>query len=194
MNRALLPLILIIIAVAGFFMWINPHYENVKLLTAQLGDSNNALAKVQELESVKASLVDKENSFKQDDLTKLQKLLPDNVDNIRLFLDIQGIASRYGTSIQNISVADQGQKTTATQAIGPSGKAYGQMTLSFSVTTTYENLSSFLKDLEDSLRLVEINSLSFTADNKTPDKYQVSLGIKTFWLNPTSPTTLTSSQ
>ena len=35
------------------------------------------MARAQELESVRAKLVDKENSFNQSDLTKLQKLLPE---------------------------------------------------------------------------------------------------------------------
>jgi Tfp pilus assembly protein PilO len=183
MNRALLPLILIIIAITAFFMWVNPHYANVKVLGADLAESNKALGQVAELESVRASLVDKENSFTEDNLTRLQKLLPDNVDNIRLFLDMQGVASRYASSIQEISVANQDQKTTTTQAIGPSNKEYGQMILSFSINISYENLSLFLKDLENSLRVVEIKSLAFTADDKNPNLYKVSIGINAFWLN-----------
>ena len=194
MNKVLFPLLLIVISIAAFFLWINPHYANVTALQTESNQSDDALAKVTQLESVRASLVDKENSFNQSDLAKLQALLPDNVDNIRLFLDIQGVASRYGTSIQNISVADQGQTAKTTQAIGPSGKQYGQMTLSFSIATSYENLSLFLKDLENSLRLVEIKSLSFTADNKAPNYYKVTLGINAFWLNPKTPTSLKSSQ
>lgn len=188
MNRVLLPLILIIIAIASVFFWINPHYANVTVLRVESRDSSDALAQVDELESVRASLVDKENTFAQEDLKKLQKLLPDNVDNIRLFLDIQGIASRYGTSIADISVADQTQKTSGAKTIGPSNKPYGQMTLSFSVNTTYENLGLFLKDLEKGLRLVEIKSLAFTADNKNPNRYKVSVGINAFWLNAKSAT------
>lgn len=195
MNRTLFPLLLIIIAVIAFFLWVNPHYANVQVLGTQLTQSNNALAQVTELNSVRSSLVDKENSFNQSDLAKLQKLLPDNVDNIRLFLDIQGVASRYGTSIQDISVADQGQTSGATTAaIGPSNKSYGQMVLSFSINISYENLNLFLNDLENSLRLVEIKSLTFTTDNKNPDIYKVSVGINAFWLNPTLATKITSSQ
>jgi Tfp pilus assembly protein PilO len=189
MNRTLLSVILLIISIAAFFWWVNPRYENAKILSAQLSSSNSALASAKELESLRASLVDKENSFKQEDLAKLQKLLPDNVDNIRLFLNIQGVAARYGTSIQDISVAGQDQKTTGTQAIGPSDKQYNQMTLSFSISTSYENLGLFIKDLEKSLRIVEIKSLSFVADNKNPNHYKVAIGINTFLLGSTVTTT-----
>ena len=193
MNRALLPILLVIISIIAFFMWINPQYANVQTLWTQQSQTNTALAQVAELQSVRASLVDKENSFNQADLAKLQKFLPDNVDNIRLFLDMQGVASRYGTSIQDISVANQGQSSTATtQAIGPSNKSYGQMVLSFSVNISYENLSLFLKDLEDSLRLIEIKSLGFTVDNKAPDTYKVSVGLDAFWLSPIPTTNITT--
>src|ERR1035437_7523461 len=141
MNRALLPLILIILSVTGFFMWVNPHYENIKVLKAQMVDSDSAMANLKQLESAKLRLQNAESNFAKADIDKLQKLLPDNIDNIRLLLDIQGIASHYGVSIQDISVADQGQKTTtpSAQAIGPSNKQYGQMALSFSVGMSYEN-------------------------------------------------------
>ena len=185
MNRVLIPLLLIIVAISSFFFWINPQYANVQLLQTKLSQSNSALASVAELESTRAKLVDQENNFSESNVTKLNKLLPDNVDNIRLFLDIQGIASRYGTSIADISVADPSQKTT-TQSIGPSSKQYGEMTLSFSITTSYENLNLFLKDLEKGLRLVEIKSLSFIADNKNPNRYKVTVGINAFWLNSTA--------
>ena len=194
MNRVFLPLLLIIASIAAFYFWINPHYTNVQALQVQLSQSNDALDKVAQLETVKSSLVDKENAFNSSDLDKLKKLLPDNVDNIRLFLDIQGIASHYGTNIADISVANQGTNSGSTQAIGPSSSQYGQMVLSFSITTSYENLNLFLKDLEKSLRLVEIKSLAFTADNKNPNTYKVSIGINTFWLSSKPATTLTSTQ
>jgi hypothetical protein len=195
MNKVLLPLILIIISIAAFFLWINPNYTKVKTLQTTLAESNKALDKVTELEAVRASLVDKENAFNQSDLAKLQKMLPDNVDNIRLFLDMQGVASRYSTSIQDISVADQSAKTPApAAAIGPSGKQYGQMVLSFSVNIAYENLGLFLKDLENSLRVVEVKSLSFMVDSKNPNSYKVSLGLNAFWLSPKAATKPISSQ
>ncbi|HAO64604.1 TPA: hypothetical protein DCQ44_01325 [Candidatus Taylorbacteria bacterium] len=196
MNRVILPLLLVIASIASFFMWINPHYTAVKDLKVQLAESQDALDKIVELESVRSSLVDKENAFQPADITKLQKLLPDNVDNTRLFLDIQGVASHYGTSIQDISVgAGQASGAVATtQAIGSSKKQYGQMVLGFSINTTYENLSLFLNDLEKSLRLVEIKSLGFTADNKNPNHYKVALSINAFWLNPKTATSIKSTQ
>jgi Tfp pilus assembly protein PilO len=197
MNRVLVPLLLIIIAITSFFLWINPHYEEVKVLRVKQAQSDEALDKIKQLETVRAKLVDQENAFNQDDLEKLKKFLPDNVDNIRLFLDIQGIASRYGTSIADIEVGEdksssksKTKSTTSSKAIGPSNKPYGEMTLSFSVATTYENLNSFLTDLEKSLRLVEIKSLSFEADNKTPNRYKVALAINAFWLSPKTASTL----
>lgn len=185
MNRALLPLILIILSVTGFFMWVNPHVENIKVLKTQMIESDSAMTSLKQLESAKLRLQNAESNFAKADTDKLQKLLPDNIDNIRLLLDIQGIASHYGVSIQDISVADQGQKTTApsAQAIGPSNKQYGQMALSFSIGMSYENLMLFLKDLEKDLRLVEIKSISFAADNKNPNTYKVSVSINAFWLS-----------
>ena len=185
MNRALVPIFLIIVSIAGFFMWINPHYANVQALNAELKQSQDALAQAQQLDTVKNSLMAKKDSFNADDLDKLQKMLPDNVDNIRLFLDLQGVASHYNTSITDIAAGDTGQQkaSTSAQPIGPSDKQYNQMALSFSIAISYEDLILFLKDLEKSLRIVEIKSISFAADNANPDHYKVSVSINASWLN-----------
>ena len=185
MNKNLLAVGLLIVSVAAFFMWVNPQYAIVKTSTAELNDSKSALAQAQELDSVRSQLSDKENSFSQEDMAKLQKMLPDSVDSVRFIIDMQSIAARQGLAVQDIAVNDVGSASAASSAtaLGPSGKPYSETQLGFSITTTYEKLLSFLGDLEKNLRLVEIKSLSFTADDVHPNIYKVSMTLSTFWLN-----------
>lgn len=186
MNKTLLGIGLLIISVSAFFMWINPHYGTVKILKAELADSKSALAQAQELDSIRDKLVEKENSFSLSDVAKLKKFLPDSVDNIRFIIDMQGIASHYGLAIGDISVGDTAKTTSSGAAIGPSSKQYGETQLGFSVATSYENLISFLKDIEKSLRVMEIKSLSFNVDNKSPNVYKVSITVGAFWAQKAS--------
>ena len=54
---------------------------------------NEALNNSKALEDKRDTLTAKYNTIDPNDLIKLQKLLPDNVDNIRLILEIGQIAS-----------------------------------------------------------------------------------------------------
>src|ERR1035437_1839059 len=96
MFKYILPIILIGVAVAGFFILADPLYQGVSLKRTQIASYNEALNNSKALEAERDKLTQKYNSFDPDNLAKLQKLLPDNVDNIRLILEIEKIASPYG--------------------------------------------------------------------------------------------------
>ena len=86
MQKFILPTVLIGIAVAGFFMFTSPFYEGISLKKEQIASYNEALDNSKALEAERDKLTQKYNSFDPENLAKLQKLLPDNVDNIRLIL------------------------------------------------------------------------------------------------------------
>ena len=195
MNKTLLGVGLIIISIAAFFMWINPHYANVKVLSAQLADSKSALAKAQQLNIVKTKLVDQENSISPDNIAKLQKLLPNGLDSVRFIIDIQNIAAAHGLTIQDVSAGDSRGTTQVTHSavLGPSSKPYSETQLSFSITTSYSNLVSFLQDMEKSLNVIEVKSLAFSVDDKNPSAYKVLITVGSFWMNQSASNSTVSS-
>ena len=52
--------------------------------------------------------------------------------------------------------------------------------MSFKVSAPYENFVKFMKDLEQSLRIVDVTALSFKANAN--NIYDYSVSIKTYWL------------
>ncbi len=182
--RSLLPLLLILAGVGLFFIFTDEQYTIFKTKLNQRAEYTTALNQYDELLKIRDSLQAQQASFTSENRTRLQKIVPDNVDNIRLFLDMQGIAARFRMGVANIRVGDSGV-TGTTPAIGPSQGNTETITLSFNTTTNYENLILFLQELERSLRVVEIRSLSFVAGT-TPNTYQVTIGLNTFWLKSPS--------
>ena len=150
-----MPVILIGIAVTFFFLVTNPMYsDSTNGLTAiktQIASYNDALSTSKTLESERDALTTKYNAIDPDNLAKLQKLLPDNVNNIRLILEIEQIASPYGMALSNIkydTTTDTGTNTTTTVQGGstPStttNKNYGTFNLEFSTSGTYDNFINF---------------------------------------------------
>ena len=78
------------LAVAGgiFFLYTQPAYDNVQVLKGRIAQYDQALDKAAELQQLKQSLLSRFNAFRPEDLDRLQKLLPDHVDNVRLILDL----------------------------------------------------------------------------------------------------------
>jgi Tfp pilus assembly protein PilO len=195
-----MPIILIGIAASLFFMFTNPIYNDISILKTTLASYNEALDNSKALENERDKLTAKYNAINPDDLTKLQKLLPENVDNIRLILEIEQIALPYGMALKNVQYDSTDTTNAGTNAAGAiaggvaakpnSSKDYGTLDLEFSTSGSYDNFINFTKDLENNLRIVDISSIAFSSDTVTnlnpkvasPEIYKYDFKIKTYWL------------
>ena len=177
----ILPLLLIGLAGFLFFQFTDPLFAQIKERQAERDKLNVALENVKQLRAVQVELLNTYNSFSPTDLDRLHKLLPDNIDNVRLIIDIDNIAERYGMNIKDIRIqTDEGKEgeEAAVSERGPIVK--GTVTLSFSVTGPYTNFQSFMVDLAKSLRVVDAAAVSFSSNDK--DFYTYSVEVKTYWL------------
>jgi len=197
--RLFFPLILISIAVAGFLTLVKPFYDGIAAIRAQATAYDQALTNSKALENERDKLVRKYNSFDPVDLENLAKLLPDNVDNIRLILEIEKIAAPYGMALKNVkyeaakaastaSVESPriGQIEGAATVVAASPGDYGTWNLEFSVTGAYDDFLSFVQDLEKNLRIVDITSIDFSSgaggSGGQDEVYTYSFKIRTYWL------------
>jgi len=96
MMRFIMPIILITISITLFFVFANPIYNEISVLRGEVASYNEALDNSKALENERDKLTAKYNAINPENLTKIAKLLPENVDNIRLILEIEQIALPYG--------------------------------------------------------------------------------------------------
>ncbi len=197
-----MPIILIVISITLFFMFAQPIYNNIAQLNLQMKSYDEALDNAKNYRNEEDKLTKKYNSISQDDLTKIQKLLPNNISNIRLILEIEQIALPYGMALKNVKYnATDTTKTTSGEKVATvqggeapasSSKDYGVWDLSFSTTGSYNNFLNFTRDLEKNLRIVDVSSIGFSSDTAgaigpnssltSTDSYTYDFKIKTYWL------------
>lgn len=209
MSRYILPIIFIAASVGAFFLYIDPQYQRITELRAKQDNLNEALNRSEELQEERDALLSQYNQFSDRSLQRLNEMLPDSVDNVRLALDIDQLASSVGMQIRDIAIestsdgsvqSDQssgsGNGQSQEQTLGPSTKPYSHAMLSFTAIGTYDEFSEFLRSLENSLRLVDVTGVSFTSEpvlsqeqreaGTSPDelRYSYEIVIRTYWLKP----------
>lgn len=182
--KSLTPIIFIIVSIAIFFTVTDPIYKEVKTLQVKYAQYQDVLDKSKELLDKRKNLQDKYNGFAEEDVNRLKKLLPDTVDNVRLIIDIDEIAKRYGLTIKNVRLDDSkvskaGVKD-ATATITAGDSKYGTIPMGFSVSSDYKTFLSFLEDLEGSLRIVDVTNISLKPGAN--EVYSFDVSLKTYWL------------
>lgn len=179
--RFVIPSVLLIAAIGLFVVYTNPTYQSSQEITMQVSSYDEALDRSQELRRARDELLARRNTFATEDLQKLQRMLPDNVDNIRLIIEINNIASKHALALQNVELGElsDSRQARSTFSVGASGDPIGSVDVSFSLSTTYEKFLAFLADLERSLRIVDVQGITFSADETVS---QYNLTIRTYWL------------
>ncbi len=199
MTKLLMPIVIIGAAVAGFVMFANPIYVEIQTLKEKSASYDEALNNSKALETERDKLTQKYNTINPENLSKLLKLLPENVDNIRLILEIEKLAAPYGMALKDVKyetideTKTSGNSNTGGGTSPSARKDYGTWDLQFSTTGTYPNFLEFIKSLESNLRIVDIVSINFlsaegekrstTEESKSNvPTYTYEFKIRTYWL------------
>jgi len=191
-----MPTLLIGLGIAGFLLITKPIYEEALVLKEQADKYNEALANARILQQERDRLTSKFNSFNKSDIERLEKIVPDSVDNIKLILEIQKVAEEKGIFVSNVEFEpeqftqqeNQNQQSNIRRPGANENLDYDVFNLEFSIGGRYADFVDFMALLEKSLRVVDIKSISFTPgssvgrDNMFTDDYRYTFRINTFRL------------
>ncbi len=178
MPKHITPVILVMVSIALFFFFIVPRYEGIKDIQERIVPLNEALSNSKKIQAVRDGLLSSYNNIAEADLDRLQKILPDHVDNVRLILEVDRIASRNNMILQN--VVTRGSFRDEQNTLGPNDSLFGKLRINFSIAGRYDSLVNFLSELEQSLRVVDVVALSFSRGEG--DFYEYEIEVDTYWL------------
>lgn len=204
--KSIISLILIAASIVFFIYFTKPKWNELKqnkIEVEQLSVAeNNAFKLKQKIDS----LLKIKTSISELDLEKINKMIPDNVENIRLIIDfdkmLQDLIDKKGTAY--IYRKNNPQNSTEFSIDNPNivksdnlvddsfnASDLGVATFNFSVSLTYGDFLDFLKMIESSVRIFHIESITFSAPSNAGDLgltkpeeivYNFNVSLKTYWL------------
>jgi hypothetical protein len=180
--RNLVSIILIIGSLVLFGVFTNPRYAKVRELQAEANAFDSALERSKELISIRDALLARYNAFPSDTIARLNTMLPNSIDTVRLIIDVNTLASKYGMSLASIAIGAPDEAAVGGQALGPATSEYGTLSLSFAVSASYDRFRAFLNDLERSLRLIDVTEVGFGIASKETGLTTYTVEITTYWL------------
>lgn len=181
--KNIIPIIITIISVATFVLVVQPQYNEIQTMQTQDTELEDVLDNARKLQSLRDGLLDKRKEIASSDIRRLEKLIPESADNVKLILEFEQIADRYDISIEAASATKEDDDNgNQIQNFDIETKDYGIITLDFTINGGYSELISFLKDVEKNLRITDIRALGITPSDGFDTNYTYSLTIDTYWL------------
>lgn len=182
--KILTPILLIVLALSLFFWFVVPTYQSLGSLRVERSQYEDALVAAKEASVKRDELVNKYNSMSSADLDKLEKLLPDSIDTVRLVVDLNTIAAKYGpigsAGIRDIKMSTVGDPQSNV-VVAQDQSPYGTLVVTFTTSMAYDKFLNFVRDLERSLKILDISSILFRPVD-TGNVYEYTISLKTYWL------------
>lgn len=184
MTSRLLPFFSLVLAVGIFFGYVSPLWNGkVADAKAAIADDNKALEAAERYVERQNQLATERAAIDPTALARLEKFLPDSVDNVGMILDLDALGTRAGLALTSI---DATNSSTASQATGASGASVvpndpiGTVDLTIDATGTYSALQAFLDGVERSERLLDVRDITVTGSNTGIYAYHLTLRL--YWL------------
>jgi len=187
MFRIIVPIILIIVSGLVGFFYILPLYENVMTARDEGRGIDDALQKTKDIGDIAEELRGTVEGISSSDLDKLEVILPKDVDEIRFLNMLNSIARRNNLALEGLTVKsnldEKGNNLAGlTGVLKPV-----PLDASFSVFAPYETFQVFLKDLEQSLALIDVQSITLSVlgaveGEEVTDSYIYKVNLSTYLL------------
>lgn len=184
MKSLITPLILIIAAVALFFTFTDAKYQEVKQLQVDQQVYQERFELIENLINTRDTvLAPKYNSLTEAQVTRLNKAIPRQVNNIKLINDIDRLLAKFNTKVDSFSFSskDEGSAATNNVVAASAEPKLQSMEVTVAFAAPYATFQDILRELEKSLRFIDIESVGFTA-NADKTTYNYSVKFTTYWL------------
>jgi len=184
MNSKILPILALMLSVGIFFAYVSPTWSgSIAATKAAISSDDQALAAAKEYGVRQNELASARDAIGPADLDRLAAFLPDSVDNVRLILNLNALAARAGLSLSNVDVisgASGSDNPSSGILSAPAENPVGSVDLSLSALGTYPALQDFLRNIEKSQRLLDVQDLTVKGSNTGLYTYQMK--IRLYWL------------
>ena len=193
MTKTFAPILLFIIAVGLFFSYTRPAFELLKAFQDQEEQIDVAIEDARRLLERHDSLITKYGNIPQQDKMRLNKILPNELDVVRLILDVDSLAAKNKIQIKafDIPQLDMPSLTQTTQRARTAQPAQQDSPIGSAVVTiecegAYEDLKAMLFEIERSLSVMDVVRLDVVvADMTRPGAKEgiaYKIGLQSYWL------------
>lgn len=188
MMRTLTPLLSLLIAVLLYFFFTQPAFTEVTELKGEIDEYEDATESYLEFSSLLEQKLSVKRNRSAAENERLERLLPDDVDETRILVDLEAMAESHNMLFGNVEVKTGEEAQFSVQEEGsedefvdeferPAVRGFGLVSteITFEVIGTYEQFKELLSDIEESLTLLEVTKITLNATEGSFQQFAVTI-------------------
>jgi len=159
--KRIIPWLSLVLAIALLFFLVLPEYDGWRLKVGEL-----SLAEL-DLSNKKESLLIL-SSVDESKIRRLERVIPKTPEEPELLVQMEELATESAVALSSISFQTD--------------ESGGRVVLNETVTGTYENLKRYLKNLENNLRLLDVETISLSSGGDSGSFQSLNLSVVAYFL------------
>lgn len=190
MNRNLTATILIIAAIGIYFTITKSMVADAQKVKTDNEKLTMALDSADQIIKARNDVTQQYQQISVDNRTRLDKMIPSAVDNIRLVIDLNNLALQNHFALSDVKAGVPSSSNSPGNSANAAGAAsFGgalgepildKVQVSFAAVTTYDQFIDFMQAIEANLRIMDLSHLTVSAN--ADGTYNFSAQYLTYWL------------
>mgnify|MGYP001565724433 CR=1 FL=1 len=197
MNKNIIATILIVIAVGIYLTFTRAKIDEVNIVREVNNQYSQAIQNADNLIKVRDQVLKDYNSLSAENRDRLDKMVPNTTDNIRLVIDLNSMAKLRGVVLKGVKAsmassgkAEGGQKSSTSSSFPVTNNTTSidniptptldTVSITFSVSAPYQQFIEFMRDIESNLRIMDLNRLTVAVSDT--GTYDFGVQLSTYWL------------
>lgn len=158
MNNIVVTTFLIAVSVAGAFLYVIPQYQDLGTDRQSRIEYVDSIEKVNIIQEKFEEAKKWRSTIRNNDLERLDIILPDEFNNVEFLLDLENMAVTNGINVGEVDIAKQSDPDAG----------YATYAISFSFDAPYSGgIEAFMQTLENSLTIFDVTELQMDVNDET---------------------------
>jgi Tfp pilus assembly protein PilO len=179
------PIIVVAVAIGMYFFYIDTALPEIQALREEKAKYDEVMQKAVELGVLRDKILKEYSDVSVDDSERLNKLIPEKFNAVLFANDINTMILDNDLSVKDFKTNSQKTEDRSMITSDEQDIPYVTNVVTFRVIGDYDKFIKFLKEIESSLRLIDVVKLSIknTGGTKTTDNFlDFALEVNTYSL------------
>ena len=196
MARTLIIILLLFGTGAGGIFYLRPAWQEFNAARQETNYLASVSGELDDLLKSRDTLLAAVNSISKEDLGKIDLALPQGQHAAEFLVMLERTTLRNGLLLKQIDLSGTFQKgasssgsevsksqpkPSSVQTTVESEKPFKELPITMTVSGSYESFKTFLRELEQHVRLIEVESISFNAPPESSQVIEFNIKLKTFY-------------